>query len=75
LAKALAYAQCMRTHGEPDWPDPGRHGTFSTSQVDINAPAFATASSACQQLAPTAPFQLSEAQQQQILAAARSWNP
>lgn len=68
--KLAAFAACMRSHGEPDWPGPSSNGTFSTSQVDINAPAFATASNACQHLAPAVPFQLSEAQQQQILAAA-----
>jgi hypothetical protein len=23
---AVAYAQCMRTHGEPNWPDPASNG-------------------------------------------------
>ena len=27
-AKALAYAKCMRSHGEPSWPNPTRQGTF-----------------------------------------------
>jgi len=70
LHRALAYAQCMRTHGEPDWPDPASNGAFSAGQIDLNAPAFATASNACQQLAGSASFQLSEAQEQQILNAA-----
>jgi hypothetical protein len=26
--KAVAYAQCMRTHGVPDYPDPNSQGVF-----------------------------------------------
>ena len=26
--KAVAYAQCMRTHGAPDWPEPNSQGVF-----------------------------------------------
>ena len=26
--QALAYAQCMRSNGEPGFPDPGRQGLF-----------------------------------------------
>jgi hypothetical protein len=27
--KELAYSQCMRTHGEPNYPDPGSNGIIS----------------------------------------------
>ena len=26
--KAVAFAQCMRSHGEPGWPDPNSQGNF-----------------------------------------------
>jgi hypothetical protein len=28
LARALAFAHCMRSHGAPDFPDPNRSGVF-----------------------------------------------
>src|ERR1022692_1900509 len=65
--KALAYAQCIRSHGEPDWPDPSSDGTFSTSQIDINSSVFSAALSACGQPPAGAQFQLSAAQKQVIL--------
>ena len=27
--KAVKYAECMRSHGEPNWPDPASDGTFT----------------------------------------------
>ena len=30
--KELAYAQCMRAHGEPGFPDPQSDGTFNINQ-------------------------------------------
>jgi hypothetical protein len=29
VQKLLRYAQCMRQHGYPDWPDPQADGTFA----------------------------------------------
>jgi hypothetical protein len=66
--KALAYAQCMRSHGEPSFPSPTSTGTFSLGQIDINSTQYQTASQACQNLLPnTAQFQLSAQQRQAIL--------
>jgi len=55
---ALAYVNCMRTHGEPNMPEPtftGRHATIhvtSNSGVDPGSPQFTAATNACQHLAP-----------------------
>ena len=41
----LKYAECMRTHGQPDFPDPSASGGFRVSPgIDRSSPAFA----ACQ---------------------------
>jgi len=75
LAKALAYSQCMRSHGVPNFPDPvatpsGGYG-FRTQGVDPKSSAFQSASEACNALVPggwgTTGQQLSPAQQQQWL--------
>jgi hypothetical protein len=49
---AVAFAQCMRTHGEPGWPDPTSHGTFNTGQIDIDSPVYVSALNACLGLLP-----------------------
>lgn len=54
---ALAYAQCMRKNGEPDFPDPDSAGSFpisALSQLDRNSPQFQSAKQACQALQPKA---------------------
>jgi len=55
-AQALAYAQCMRAHGVPDFPDPTFSGggvgfhiaAGSGSSLDPNSPIFQKAQKACQ---------------------------
>jgi hypothetical protein len=66
---ALAFARCMRSHGEPSWPDPTSGGAFSTSGINLNSPQFSLASSACKNLQPAGGvhFQLSAAQQQALI--------
>jgi hypothetical protein len=55
----LAFAQCMRSHGLPDFPDPNANGHGFGNQQDANHeqsnPHFGTAYSACQHLLPSAP--------------------
>jgi hypothetical protein len=57
-ADALRYIGCMRTHGEPNMPEPdfsGRRVSVSitaSSGVNPNSPQFATASNACKHLLP-----------------------
>ncbi|HZQ88202.1 MAG TPA: hypothetical protein VFA83_25365 [Acidimicrobiales bacterium] len=75
LAKAEAYAECMRSHGVTNFPDPvvtpsGGYG-FRTRGVDPNSSAFRLAGAACNALAPegwgTSGQELSPAQQQEWL--------
>jgi hypothetical protein len=50
----LAYAQCMRSHGVADFPDPSPGGGFGgsvTSEV-LSNPDYVTANSACKHLLP-----------------------
>ena len=60
LGQALKYAQCMRAHGVPNFPDPhttsGGIGTpsgigFDMSGIDQNSPQYRSAAQACQSLA------------------------
>jgi hypothetical protein len=52
LAKELKFAQCMRTHGVPDFPDPNKNGGFSgSSTVNPQSPTFQNAQATCMQLA------------------------
>lgn len=54
----LAYAQCMRSHGVPKFPDPKAGGALvigTKNGVDPNSPQFKTAQAACQKLLPGSP--------------------
>jgi hypothetical protein len=52
-----AYAQCMRAHGIPDFPDPDSNGWIDVtagpgSDLDPQSQAFQKARSACHSLLP-----------------------
>jgi hypothetical protein len=53
-AKALKYATCMRSHGEPDFPDPNGQGLIeinnATGILAPNSPQYEKAQTACQKL-------------------------
>jgi hypothetical protein len=53
---ALAFVDCMRTHGEPNMPEPvisGHNVQISvTAGLDPNSPRFAAANNACKHLLP-----------------------
>ncbi len=58
-ATALAFVSCMRTHGEPNMPEPstsknGPHVQLSINfnGIDPNSPQFAAANNACKHLLP-----------------------
>jgi hypothetical protein len=54
----LQYAQCMRAHGVPKFPDPKAGGAFALGTkagVDPNTPAFQAAQKTCQKLVPGGP--------------------
>lgn len=56
FSQALAFAQCMRTHGEPNFADPTRKGgsvqeaITPGSGVDPHSPQFTAARNACKHL-------------------------
>jgi hypothetical protein len=56
-AEALAYANCMRSHGMPNFPDPKPGGgfLFHASPETISSPAFKAAQAKCQKLLPEGP--------------------
>jgi hypothetical protein len=64
--KDLAYAQCMRSHGVPDFPDPNSNGVFAISGIDLESGTAKAAEQACRHLLPNG-GQLSQSQQQQRL--------
>src|SRR5579872_6213884 len=48
--RELAYAECMRAHRDPGFPDPQSDGTFNTTTADANAfhgTQFQAANKAC----------------------------
>jgi hypothetical protein len=49
-AQLLQYVDCMRTHGVPDYPDPGPNNeTKFPADVDPNSPTFEDANKVCGQ--------------------------
>ena len=56
LAAEVKWAQCMRAHGLPGFPDPNAQGAFDSSRFDDSSPAFQTANKACKALEPTGPI-------------------
>jgi hypothetical protein len=66
--KDLAYAQCMRSHGVPKFPDPTSSGAFvNTGQFNSDSSQFHSADATCRHLLP-AGGQLSQSQEQQRLS-------
>ena len=50
--QALAYAQCMRSHGVPSFPDPTSQGLITYGPVDIHSAQYLSANKMCQHLLP-----------------------
>jgi hypothetical protein len=49
----LKFADCMRSHGVPDFPDAGRDGAFTLpSTMNQQAPQFEKATTACAHAEP-----------------------
>ena len=69
--KALAYAQCMRAHGEPSYPDPTSNGGFIIDgQKDhLNGQLMRSANKTCEHLLPKS-RPMTAAQQRQATAQA-----
>ena len=68
---AVAFAQCMRAHGEPGFPDPQANGAILINgQKDhLNGALMNSAQKACQHLLPKQP-PLTAAQQRRLTAQA-----
>jgi hypothetical protein len=77
MAQALAYAQCLRANGIPDWPDPDSHGVFDKSLVVRAAPnrtpQLDAAFNACESLLPSSMQGPTPAQVQQAWTDDRSF--
>ena len=69
--KALAYAQCMRAHGEPSYPDPTSNGGFIIDgrKDHLNGQLMQSANKTCQHLLPKTP-PMTAARQKQVTAEA-----
>jgi len=55
---ALAFAECMRSSGVPNFPDPAAGGGFlfnRSAGVDPSSPAFQTAQAKCKKFLPPGP--------------------
>ncbi|MGH9105428.1 MAG: hypothetical protein ACRDZX_06240 [Acidimicrobiales bacterium] len=68
----LAFAQCMRSHGVPRFPDPGGSGGIQIipgSGIDPTSPKFQAAQSACSKYLPNG-GKVTPAQQQAAMARA-----
>ena len=55
--EALKFAECMRSHGITDFPDPSSGGgfIFPASRGIIQSPQFQAAQKACQKYMPPGP--------------------
>jgi hypothetical protein len=72
---AVAYANCMRSNGVPNWPDPNSSGVFDKSkltsqQLGASSSRVQAAQSACQHLLPHGGSAPSPAQVQVVKAEA-----
>jgi hypothetical protein len=52
LAKELKFAQCMRSHDVPNFPDPTNAGVVHLIGVDQNSPRYQSAQKACEARVP-----------------------
>jgi hypothetical protein len=70
---ALAFSQCVRSHGIPGFPDPDSNGQFSKEklrQVAVSASRLRAVEDTCQNLLPAGPPPLTAQDQQDYLKAA-----
>ena len=55
LAQLLRYAECIRAHGIPSFPDPTSQGLriSPSSGINLNSPQFLAAQKSCRSQSPT----------------------
>lgn len=51
-ASEVRWANCLRAHGVPTFPDPDRNGAINSGRFDPTSGAFAAASRACVPVQP-----------------------
>ena len=68
--RLLKFTKCMRSHGEPHFPDPNREGDFSNYDIDPSSPQFQAADHECAKYLPSvgAPTAAQRAQMDQAFA-------
>lgn len=64
LAQELALAQCMRGHGEPNFPDPSASGGFTLNMTTLDSGQILAAYGACRHLLPGGGPSLTQLQEQ-----------
>jgi hypothetical protein len=65
-ANMLKFAQCMRSHGVLNFPDPSSNGTVSISGSEGGTPQFQAADTTCRKLLPNGGIPTAEQQAQGI---------
>jgi hypothetical protein len=72
----LAFAQCMRSKGLTNFPDPSSNSKFpSAQQLGVSGSQYQAAQNACQNLLPAGPGrQFSAAEVQQLLVGMRAFS-
>jgi hypothetical protein len=65
--KGVKFAECVRAHGVPHFPDPNATGNFNFA-VDVTAATFTAAVTACKSLQPPGTLSGHRSAQQQSLA-------
>jgi len=55
IAEEVRWAECLRSHGVPDFPDPNRSGAIDSAKLNPASPAFQRANAACKSLQPSGP--------------------
>lgn len=70
-ADAVEYAECMRSHGMPSFPDPTRNSVnaikdFDMTGISLSSPQYTAANKACSHLLPNGGHPTSADQQQQV---------
>lgn len=69
-SKLERFSQCMRTHGEPQFPDPTAQGTFPLGAgILTSSPQFQAAQQACKAFAPPGPLTGQSVSQSQLTKA------
>ena len=73
---AIAYSHCMRSHGVPRYPDPGRSGAIpkvSLQRLGVSLTRWEAAQAACAHLLPNGGGGSTQAQLQQWMNGMRSF--